>query len=165
MLYLSLKYIHIIAAIFLFGFGMGSYLYLIAASRTGNPQVIAHVARMVIRFDRWITTPAGFIQILSGALMVRVADMPMTTDWVMTSLIIYLCIGTIWLPVLRLQTRLHALSAAAAAAASGQGLDGEYRTVYRQWFWMGVVGFFGMFVIVLMMVMKMTPWQMFQLLF
>ncbi|WP_445178240.1 DUF2269 family protein [Pseudomonas sp. McL0111] len=163
MLYLSLKYIHIIAAIFLFGFGMGSYLYLIAASRTGNPQVIAHVAKMVIRFDTWITTPAGFIQILSGGLMVKVADMPMTTDWVMTSLIIYLCIGTIWLPVLRLQTRLHALSS--AAAASGQGLDDEYRSVYLKWFWMGVVGFSGMFVIVLVMVMKMTPWQMFQLLF
>jgi uncharacterized membrane protein len=163
MLYLSLKYIHIIAAIFLFGFGMGSYLYLIAASRTGNPQVIAHVARMVIRFDTWITTPAGFIQILSGALMARVAGMPMTTDWVMTSLIIYLCIGAIWLPVLRLQTRLHVLSS--AAAASGQGLDGEYRTVYRKWFWMGVVGFSGMFVIVLMMVMKMTPGQLLQLLF
>ena len=41
MLYLGLKYTHIIAAIFLFGFGMGSYLYLIAASRTANPQVIA----------------------------------------------------------------------------------------------------------------------------
>lgn len=51
MLYLCLKYLHIIAAIFLFGFGMGSYLYLIAASRTASPQVIAHVARMVVRFD------------------------------------------------------------------------------------------------------------------
>lgn len=34
MSYLLLKYLHIIAAVFLFGFGMGSYLYLIAANRS-----------------------------------------------------------------------------------------------------------------------------------
>lgn len=66
MLYLCLKYLHVIAAIFLFGFGMGSYLYLIAASRSGNPQVIAHVARMVVRFDTWITTPAGIVRRREG---------------------------------------------------------------------------------------------------
>ena len=78
MLYLGLKYIHIIAAIFLFGFGMGSYLYLIAASRTANPQVIAQVARMVVQFDTWITTPAGFIQISTGFLLIKLAGLPLT---------------------------------------------------------------------------------------
>jgi uncharacterized membrane protein len=34
-----------------------------------------------------------------------------------------------------------------------------YRPIYRAWFWMGVAGFAGMFVIVLMMVSKMTLWQ------
>ncbi len=76
MLYLCLKYLHIIAAIFLFGFGMGSYLYLIAASRTANPQIIAHVARTVVQFDTWITTPAGFIQIGTGYLLMRLAGLP-----------------------------------------------------------------------------------------
>ena len=105
MLYLCLKYLHVIAAIFLFGFGMGSYLYLIAASRTANPQVIAHVARMVVRFDTWITTPAGFIQIVSGYLLMKVSGLPMSTEWILTSLIIFLCVGSLWLLVLVLQKR------------------------------------------------------------
>ena len=84
MLYLGLKYTHIIAAIFLFGFGMGSYLYLIAASRTANPQVIAHVARMVVQFDTWITTPAGFIQIITGFLLIKLAGIPLSIEWVLT---------------------------------------------------------------------------------
>ncbi|MBV6664198.1 DUF2269 domain-containing protein [Pseudomonas yamanorum] len=157
MLYLGLKYIHIIAAIFLFGFGMGSYLYLIAASRTANPQVIAQVARMVVQFDTWITTPAGFIQIITGFLLIKLAGLPLTTEWVLTSLIIFLCVGTLWLPVLVLQKRLQrmALSAVETGSALGEG----YRSVYRKWFWMGVFGFSGMFVIVLIMVTKMTPWQ------
>ncbi|MFJ4143610.1 DUF2269 family protein [Pseudomonas sp. NPDC089734] len=157
MTYLFLKYLHIIAAIFLFGFGMGSYLYLIAASRTANPQVIAHVARMVVRFDAWITTPAGFIQIITGYLLTRLMGLPLTTEWVLTSLVIFLCVGSLWLPVLVLQTRMQRM--ALAAADSGMMLGEAYRAVYRKWFWMGVAGFSGMFVIVLMMVMKMTPWQ------
>jgi uncharacterized membrane protein len=157
MLYLGLKYIHIIAAIFLFGFGMGSYLYLIAASRTANPQVIAQVARMVVQFDTWITTPAGFIQIITGFLLIKLAGMPLTTEWVLTSLIIFLCVGALWLPVLVLQKRLQQM--ALSAAETGSALDDEYRSVYRKWFWMGVFGFSGMFVIVLIMVTKITPWQ------
>ncbi|WP_122316684.1 DUF2269 domain-containing protein [Pseudomonas cichorii] len=157
MTYLLLKYIHIIAAIFLFGFGMGSYLYLIAASRTANPQVIAHVARMVVRFDAWITTPAGFIQLITGYLLTRLMGLPLTTEWIMTSLVIFLCVGSLWLPVLVLQTRLQKI--ALAAADTGAALGEEYRGIYRKWFWMGVLGFAGMFVIVLIMVTKMVPWQ------
>ncbi|GFM53966.1 membrane protein [Pseudomonas cichorii] len=157
MTYLLLKYTHIIAAIFLFGFGMGSYLYLIAASRTANPHVIAHVARMVVRFDTWITTPAGFLQIITGYLLTRIMGLPLTTEWVLTSLVIFLCVGSLWLPVLVLQKQLQTM--ALAAVHSGAELSVEYQAIYRKWFWMGVLGFAGMFVIVLIMVTKMTPWQ------
>ncbi|MBX8589899.1 DUF2269 domain-containing protein [Pseudomonas cichorii] len=157
MTYLLLKYTHIIAAIFLFGFGMGSYLYLIAASRTGNPHVIAHVARMVVRFDTWITTPAGFLQIITGYLLTRIMGLPLTTEWVLTSLVIFLCVGSLWLPVLVLQKQLQTM--ALTAVHSGVELGAEYHSVYRKWFWLGVPGFAGMFVIVLIMVTKMTPWQ------
>ncbi|WP_311969693.1 DUF2269 domain-containing protein [Pseudomonas baltica] len=157
MLYLALKYVHVIAAVFLFGFGMGSYLYLIAASRSANPQVIAHVARMVVRFDTWITTPAGFIQVLSGYGLMRLTGLSMWTGWVLNSLVIFVCVGALWLPVLVLQKRLERL--ADQAVATGGALPQSYRPIYRAWFWMGVAGFAGMFVIVLMMVSKMTVWQ------
>lgn len=157
MLYLGLKYIHIIAAVFLFGFGMGSYLYLIAASRTANQQVIAHVARMVVRFDTWITTPAGCVQIVTGYLLTRLAGLPLTTEWVLASLVIFLGVGALWLPVLVLQKRLQVM--AVEASDAGCGLDARYPSVYRAWFWLGVAGFAGMFVIVAIMVTKMAPGQ------
>ncbi|MCD5995459.1 DUF2269 domain-containing protein [Pseudomonas sp. CDFA 602] len=161
MLYLFLKYLHVIAAVFLFGFGMGSYLYLIAASRSGNPQVIAHVARNVMQFDTWITTPAGFIQIISGYWLVRLAGFPLTTEWLLTSLVIFLCVGSLWLPVLVLQKRLWQM--ASSAAQNNDRLEPHYHRVYRIWFWLGVSGFLGMFLIVMMMVTKMTPWQVFEM--
>ncbi|VVO74817.1 hypothetical protein PS847_01502 [Pseudomonas fluorescens] len=157
MLYLCLKYLHVIAAIFLFGFGMGSYLYLIAASRSGNPQVIAHVARMVVRFDTWITTPAGIVQVITGYLLMRLSGLSMSSEWLLTSLIIFFCVGALWLPVLVLQKRLQKM--ALSAGESGLPLDDRFASTYRWWFWMGIAGFAGMFVIVLMMVTKMTPVQ------
>lgn len=157
MLYLILKYIHVIAAVFLFGFGMGSYLYLIAASRSRNPLVIAHVARMVVRFDTWITTPAGFIQVITGYGLMHLTGMSMWTGWIMNSVVIFVCVGALWLPVLVLQKRLERL--ADQAVTSGEVLPERYQPIYRAWFWMGVAGFAGMFVIVLMMVSKMTLWQ------
>ncbi|KPY33404.1 Membrane protein [Pseudomonas syringae pv. primulae] len=160
MLYLTLKYVHVIAAIFLFGFGMGSYLYLIAASRSANPQVIAHVARMVVRYDTWITTPAGFIQIMTGYWLVKLMGLSLLTDWVLTSLAIFFCVGALWLPVLVLQKRLQSL--AEQAVESSGALTRDFHAIYRAWFWLGVAGFSGMFVIVLMMVSKMTLVQWFR---
>jgi uncharacterized membrane protein len=66
-------------------------------------------------------------------------------------------VGSLWLPVLVLQKRLHVM--ALSAVETGEGLDAQFRSVYRKWFWMGVAGFAGMFVIVMMMVTKMSPMQ------
>jgi uncharacterized membrane protein len=88
----------------------------------------------------------------------RLSGLPLTTEWILTSLIIFLCVGSLWLPVLVLQKRLHVM--ALSAVETGEGLDDEYRSVYNKWFWIGVAGFSGMFVIVMMMVTKMTPAQM-----
>ncbi|MFF7710022.1 DUF2269 family protein [Pseudomonas sp. NPDC007930] len=152
MLYFFVKYLHIIAAVFLFGFGMGSYLYLIAAVRGRNPVVVAEVARLVVRFDTWVTTPAGVLQLASGLGMAYLAGWPLGSGWLRDALLIFAAVGLLWLPVLVLQGRLRHL--AAAAAAAGQPLDEAFARQYRPWFWMGVAGFSGMFITVLLMVTK-----------
>lgn len=101
--------------------------------------------------------PRRPIQIITGYLLLKLAGLPLTTEWVMTSLIIFLCVGALWLPVLVLQKRLYVMASSAVEAA--KALDDQYLPVYRKWFWLGVCGFSGMFVIVMIMVTKMTPWQ------
>ncbi|MBI6917267.1 MULTISPECIES: DUF2269 domain-containing protein [Pseudomonas] len=152
MSYFYLKYLHIIAAVFLFGFGMGSYLYLIAAQRTRHPAVIAQVARQVVRFDTWITTPAGVLQLASGLGMLHLTGMPPTLPWLRDALIIFVAVGLLWLPVLVLQKRMQRL--AEQAAANNTPLPANWQRLYRPWLWMGVAGFAGMFVIVWLMVSK-----------
>ncbi|WP_295479100.1 DUF2269 domain-containing protein [uncultured Pseudomonas sp.] len=152
MSYLYLKYLHVIAAVFLFGFGMGSYLYLIAAQRTGNALVVAQVARQVVRFDNWITTPAGVLQLGTGLGMLHLVGMPPALPWLRDALILFVGVGLLWLPVLVLQKRMQRV--AEQAAVQGQSLPADWSRLYRPWFWLGVVGFAGMFLIVWMMVSK-----------
>lgn len=157
MTYLVLKYLHILAAVFLFGFGMGSYLYLIAATRSRLPQVIAHVAHMVVFFDTWITTPAGFLQLGTGIALVALMGLSTSSGWVFGSLVVFFAVGALWLPVLWLQGRM--LKLARQASERGEALGPDFQRAYRLWFWMGVAGFFGMFIILLMMVTKLYPHQ------
>ncbi|MGM3422551.1 MULTISPECIES: DUF2269 domain-containing protein [Pseudomonas] len=157
MTYLVLKYLHILAAVFLFGFGMGSYLYLIAATRSRIPQVIAQVARMVVFFDTWITTPAGFLQLGTGIALVTLMGLSASSGWVFGSLLVFFAVGALWLPVLWLQGRM--LKLARQASERGEALGPDFQRAYRLWFWMGVAGFLGMFVILLMMVTKLYPHQ------
>lgn len=123
--------------------------------------VIAHVARTVVRFDAWITTPAGFVQIITGYAMARLAGMSLLTDWIITSLIIFVCVGMLWLPVLILQHRLQRM--AEDAVKAGALINDQFQALYRLWFWLGIAGFSGMFVIVLMMVSKMTFMRLLQI--
>jgi uncharacterized membrane protein len=157
MTYLLIKYLHIIAAVFLFGFGMGSYLYLIAARRTQDPRLVASVAALVVRFDTWITTPAGMLQLITGYALVKTAGLSLASGWLLAAVGLFFAVGALWLPVLLLQKRMHAL--ALAAATEARPLGGHFDALYRLWFWMGVAGFAGMFLIVLLMTTKSLPWQ------
>ena len=104
----------------------------------------------------------GVIELITGLLLIQLAGLSVTTEWVLTALIIFLCVGSLWLPVLVLQKRLQSM--ALSAGECSLPLDDRYASTYRWWFWMGVAGFAGMFVIVLMMVTKMTPVQLFSFL-
>lgn len=160
MTYLILKYVHIISAVFLLGFGMGSYLYFISANRTRNPLVISAVGRMVVWFDAWITTTAGFVQLGTGMALARTTGQPLTSGWLLYSIIVFLIVGTIWLPVLYLQKQIQKL---AEDQISQPSLTNSlHERLYRIWFWMGVIGFAGMFMVLLAMVTKMTPFTLFE---
>lgn len=155
MIYLLLKYIHIVAAVFLFGFGMGSYLYFVAANRTRNPVVIGAVGRMVVWFDAWITTTAGVLQVATGIGLTALTSRTLGESWLLYSVILFCLVGILWLPVLWLQKQIAAMAQASVAQCSA--LPPRYVRYYRWWFWMGVAGFAGMFLISLAMVTKMTP--------
>lgn len=160
MTFLLLKYLHIIAAVFLFGFGMGSYLYFVAANRTKNPVVISAVGKMVVWFDAWITTTAGVVQVITGYVLTNLVGLSLGDSWVLYSASLFILVGLLWLPVLWLQKQLRDMAQLSVVARTP--LPANHARYYRWWLWMGVAGFAGMFMIALAMVTKMTPVQLLQ---
>lgn len=152
MWYLSLKYLHILSMVLLFGVGLGSAWYKWMADHSGNLLHIAATNRLVVLADWIFTTPTIIFQPLSGIGLLHILVMPFSTPWVMISLILYAIAGACWLPVVWLQIRMRDL--ATHSIQTNTPLPPQYWRYARIWFWLGVPAFAAMLLIVLLMVFK-----------
>lgn len=152
--YLILKTLHIISSVVLVGTGFGSAFYLFCANRSKSIQAQAVVARFVVRADWIFTTPAGFIQPLTGFALMWMAGWSLTTPWIMWSIVLYLFAGACWLPVLWLQIRMRRM--AEEACRTGKPLPARYWSYARWWEGLGYPAFAAMLVVFFLMVTKPT---------
>jgi len=151
--YLLLKTLHIISSVLLVGTGFGSAFYLFFANRTASLAAQAVVCRLVVRADFWFTTPAVIIQPLSGIAMAHMAGWPLTTPWLLASLLLYAFAGLCWLPVVWLQMRMAKLADAAVQAGAVQA-PAQYWRYARLWELLGYPAFAAMVVVFWLMVNK-----------
>lgn len=155
MSYLTLKTLHILSMVLLFGTGLGSAYYKWMADRSRQLAHIAATNRHVVLADWCFTTPTVIFQPVSGIAMAYLADIPLSTPWLAVSLALYCLAGVCWLPVVWLQIRMQKL--AEAALASGGSLPDIYWKMARGWFWLGVPAFTAMVAVVVLMVFKHIP--------
>ena len=152
MTYLTLKSLHILSMVLLFGVGLGSAFYKWMADRGRDPQHIYATNRTVVLADWLFTTPTILLQPASGAAMVVLSGIPLSTSWLLGSILLYLVAGACWIPVVVLQIRMREISR--DAAERGSDLPERYWRYARIWFWLGVPAFLSMVMIVCLMVYK-----------
>lgn len=152
MIYLWVKWVHILASTLLFGTGLGIAFFMWMAHLRGDARVIAETARVVVIADSVFTAPAVLVQFATGLWLVHMLGLPLSQFWVRTALLLFFVIGACWLPVLRLQLRARDL--ARQAAAAGAPLPASYHRVMRWWFWLGWPAFLSVLAIFWLMVMK-----------
>lgn len=152
MLYLSLKWLHILSATILVGVGFGTAFYKWMIDRSGDVRVIAYASRLVVLADWLFTTPAIILQPLTGLWMLHLAGYSLSSPWIAWTLLLYALAGVCWLPVVWLQYRMRALALAALAAE--QALPASYWRYARTWFWLGIPAFAAMLAIYALMVFK-----------
>ncbi|NOQ35733.1 MAG: DUF2269 family protein [Methylococcaceae bacterium] len=150
MFFLTLKLLHILSIIILFGLGMGTVFYKIMADRSQNIAAIAVTSQHVVLADWWFTTPTVIIQPLTGVLMVYELDISFTESWLVYTYILYALTGLCWLPVVLLQIRMRDI--AVLAVAENKELPLQYHIYSRLWMWLGVPAFFSMVIITMLMV-------------
>lgn len=147
-----LRWLHVIGATVLFGTGAGIAFFMLAAHRTRDPGLVAHVSGTVVIADGLFTATAAILQPLTGYGLVHLVGWPLTEGWVLLSLGLYVFIGLFWLPVVWLQIRMRDL--ARAAAAAGGPLPPAYDRLFRIWFLCGWPAFAAMLTILWLMTAK-----------
>jgi uncharacterized membrane protein len=139
MLYFELKYLHVIGAAVLLGTGAGIAFFMLLAHRTGNPVVVAGVARIVVIADFLFTATAVVAQPVTGVALAWHLGYSLWEQWLLLSIILYIITGAFWLPVVWMQAEMYRL--AKEAVAQGAPLPARYRQLFRLWFAFGFPAF------------------------
>jgi uncharacterized membrane protein len=152
MAYEIAKWLHILSSTVLFGTGLGSAYYMFFASRTGDPATIAHVVRHVVIADWLFTTTTIIFQPLSGLYLAHLAQMPLTSRWIVWSFVLYFVAGACWIPVVLIQIRMRRL--AETAARDRAPLPAAYTRLLKVWTALGVPAFVSLVIVFYLMVAK-----------
>ncbi|MCI0399413.1 MAG: DUF2269 domain-containing protein [Chloroflexi bacterium] len=108
MLYLLLKWLHVLAAIVAVGANVTYGIWIGRASR--NPEVLPFTLRGIKLIDDRLANPAYGLLLITGLLMAFTAQLPLTTPWLLTALILYgivLLVGLLgYTPALRRQIQM-----------------------------------------------------------
>lgn len=156
MIYLALKFLHLIGATVLLGTGAGIAFFMLLAHRTGDAATVAAVARMVVIADFVFTATAVVAQPVTGLLLAHEAGYGIADSWIVASILLYLVTGAFWLPVVWMQLRMRDL--ATAAAAAGQPLPAAYHRFFRWWFAFGFPAFAVVLAIFWLMIARPQLW-------
>lgn len=151
MLYLWIKWAHIVSSTLLFGTGLGIAFFMWMAHLRGDPRTIADTARTVVIADTCFTAPAVAIQLGTGLWLMHFMG-ALDQFWIRAALALFLLIGACWLPVLWLQIRARNL--ARQAVAEDKPLPAAYYRAMRWWFWLGWPAFISVLAIFWLMVAK-----------
>ncbi|NHQ89186.1 DUF2269 family protein [Janthinobacterium lividum] len=150
--YLVIKWLHIVSSTLLFGTGIGSAFYLLFTSLSRDVRAIAVVSRHVVRADWLFTATTVVFQPLSGFYLAHLAGYPLSSRWIVWSVVLYLVAGACWLPVVWLQMRMRDM--AQASARDGVALPAPYWRYLRIWAALGVPAFFALIVVFYLMTAK-----------
>jgi uncharacterized membrane protein len=151
-IYLLLKYIHIIGAAVLLGTGAGIAFFMLMAHFSRSAPVIAGVARIVVIADFVFTASAVVVQPITGVALTWLAGNSLTEGWIALSIALYLFTGAFWLPVVWMQMRIRDI--AQAAVAANQPLPQIYHRFFWWWFAFGFPAFGAVMTIIWLMIAK-----------
>lgn len=154
MIYLLLKFLHIIAVILFLGNIITGWFWKYHADRTRDPRMIAHAFEGIIRSDRWFTIPGIIVITLAGIGTAVEGQFPILgTGWILWSIIFFLISGFIfsW-KVAPLQARIANM---ARTAADSNHMDWDlYHALSRAWEIWGFVSLLLPVAAVALMVLK-----------
>lgn len=152
MLYLWLKFIHVISSTILFGTGIGTACVMLYAHNTKNINIIAAISRYVVFADWIFTATSGVIQLVTGLWMVYLAGYSFYLFWIWGSILGYVIAALCWFPVVYLQIKMRNFAIEAAQLHSL--LPQQYYRYFTYWFCLGWPAFISLIIVFYLMTNK-----------
>jgi uncharacterized membrane protein len=152
MTYVVVKWLHVLSSTILFGTGLGSAYYMFFTSLAGDARSVARVVGLVVIADWVFTLTTIVLQPATGLLLTHLAQIPLTSRWILWSTVLYFVAGACWIPVVMIQMRMHRL--AQAAAKDDAPLPLAYRRLFRWWIALGIPAFISLVIVFYLMVAK-----------
>lgn len=150
--YLIIKLLHVLSSTVLFGAGVGSAFHMFVANLRRDVAGIAAATRTVVIADWVLTTPTAILQPLTGVYLMKLIGLPLTSRWVLWSVILYGAALACWLPVLWLQIRMRDLARSALRTRSD--LPRTYWVMFGWWTGLGTFALAAFLAIFYLMVIK-----------
>lgn len=108
MLFLLVKWIHVLSAITAVGANLTYGIWMQRAS--SEPQTLPFVLRNVRWIDRRVANPCYGLLLLTGLYMALTLPIPLTTPWLLTALVLYAAVALFgilaYAPLMRRQASL-----------------------------------------------------------
>jgi uncharacterized membrane protein len=151
MLFLIIKWIHVLSAITAVGANITYGIWVGRASR--EPEALPFVLHSIKMIDDRVANPCYGLLLLTGLTMAFIVPIPLTTPWLLTALTLYV-IATIigmagFVPIFKKQVRL----------LESEGIDSpNYKAVEKQSRVLGIVTGIVVIAITFLMVVKPALW-------
>lgn len=152
MSYLFVKFIHIVSSTILFGTGLGTASVMFYSYLTKDINIIAGVTRYVVIADWAFTATSGVIQLLSGLLLIYLANYSFTNFWIWGSLAGYVIAACCWFPVVYMQIKMRDM--AKASQANHAELPRQFHQYFKYWFLLGWPAFISLIAVFYLMTNK-----------
>jgi uncharacterized membrane protein len=151
MLYPILKWLHILSAIVAVGSNITYGVWLARAAN--RPEVLPFTLRGIKVIDDRLANPSYGLLLVTGLLMVFAVDLPLTTPWLLSALVLYALLVLVGLllytPTLRQQIQV----------VEGQGSDSpEYQSASKRGTLIGILLAILAVAIIFLMVVKPSLW-------
>ncbi len=111
-----------------------------------------HLAGTFVIADMVFAATAAVLHPITGYFVAHAAGWPLFDGWLGPSLVLFLLVGVLWLPVVVIQMGMRDLARQAAEAAAA--LPEAYFRLCRIWFAFGLPAFFSVLGILWLMLLK-----------
>ena len=151
MLFLLIKWVHVLSAITAVGANITYGIWMARAAR--EPAIMPFVLRTIKLIDDRVANPLYFLLLLTGLTMAFILPVPLTTPWLLTALVLY-AVATllgmvVFVPIFRRQIQRLETEGFASTA---------YKATARRARVLGIVVGIDVLIIVFMMVVKPPLW-------